>query len=135
VLGMAAREEDASHAAAAALELAKRLPYPVAKAAATEAKGVAGTLPQCAIDLASAREAWRALHRPLDAARCELLRGQRLLEHDHREALASLSRAAAEYDTLGVAHLARRAREIARPSSNPPSLPRNLSPTPPAPRL
>jgi class 3 adenylate cyclase/tetratricopeptide (TPR) repeat protein len=113
VLRMAAREEDASRAAAAALELAERVPYPVGKAAATEAKGVAGTLPQCAVDLENARDGWQALHRPLDAARCELLRGQRLLEHDDREALASLSRAAAEYDTLGVAHLARRAREIA----------------------
>jgi hypothetical protein len=110
---MAAREEDASQAATAALELAERVPYPVGKASAIEARGVAGNPPQCTIDLASAREAWQALHRPLDAARCELLRGQRLLEHDHREALASLSRAAAEYDTLGVAHLARRARDIA----------------------
>lgn len=113
VLRMAAREEDASQAATAALELAERVPYPVGKASAIEARGVAGNPPQCTIDLASAREAWQALHRPLDAARCELLRGQRLLEHDHREALASLSRAAAEYDTLGVAHLARRARDIA----------------------
>jgi hypothetical protein len=110
---MAAREEDTAQAAAAALELAGRVPYPVGRAAATEAKGVAGSLPQSAIELASAREAWQALHRPLDAARCELLRGQRLLEHDHQEALESLNRAAAEYDKLGVAHLARRAREIA----------------------
>jgi hypothetical protein len=113
VLRMAGREPDASSAAATAQELAERVPYPVGKAAATEAKGVAGALPQSTIDLEDAREAWKALHRPLDATRCELLRGQRLLEHDHSAALASLSRAAAEYDTLGVAHLASRAREIA----------------------
>jgi tetratricopeptide (TPR) repeat protein len=110
---MADRGEQASQAAAAALELAERVPYPVGKAAAAEASGIAGNLPDCVIDLERAREAWQVLSRPLDAARCELLRGQRLLEHDHREALASLSRAAAEYDRLGVAHLANRARELA----------------------
>jgi class 3 adenylate cyclase/tetratricopeptide (TPR) repeat protein len=112
---MAGREEQAREAAAAALEQAARVPYPVGRAAAAEATGIAGSLPQCAIDLENAREAWDLLQRPLDAARCELLRGERLLEHDHREALASLTRATAAYEALGVTHLARRARELARP--------------------
>ena len=110
---LAGRSEQASEAAGAAQELAARVPYPAGRAAAAEAGGIAGTLPQCASDLQDAREAWQALHRPLDAARCELLRGQRMLEQDPTEACASLNRAAAEYDRLGVAHLAGRARELA----------------------
>jgi len=110
---MAGREEQAGQAAATAVALAERVPYPVSRAAAAEASGIAGPFPECLMDLDGARDAWRALHRPLDAARCELLRGQRLLEHDPQEAVASLARAAAEYDTLGVAHLASRARELA----------------------
>ena len=51
--------------------------------------------------------------RPLEAARCELLLGQRLLEDDREAAVASLKRAASEYEELGVAHLAARARELA----------------------
>ena len=121
---LAGRSEQASEAAGAAQELAARVPYPAGRAAAAEAGGIAGTLPQCASDLQDAREAWQALHRPLDAARCELLRGQRMLEQDPTEACASLNRAAAEYDRLGVAHLAGRARELAgtaRPAASRPS--------------
>jgi class 3 adenylate cyclase/tetratricopeptide (TPR) repeat protein len=110
---MAEREQQATHAAALAVELAERVHYPVGEAAALEAGGIAGSLPQGAIDLEHARDAWQALHRPLDAARCELLRGQRLLEHDRHEALDSLARAEAQYNTLGVAHLASRAHELA----------------------
>ncbi len=111
---MAERDEQADQAAAAALELAERVHYPVGEAAAVEAKGIVASPPECLTDLGHARDAWQALHRPLDAARCELLRGQRLLEHDRPEALGSLARAAAEYDALGVAHLAHRARELAK---------------------
>jgi class 3 adenylate cyclase/tetratricopeptide (TPR) repeat protein len=109
---MSGRGEQADQAAAAALEVAERVHYPVGEAAAAEARGIAGSLPDCLTDLAHARTAWQALLRPLDAARCELLRGQRLLEHDRHEALAALADAEAEYDALGVAHLARRAREL-----------------------
>ncbi|MCW3020555.1 MAG: hypothetical protein JWN10_2863, partial [Solirubrobacterales bacterium] len=65
-------------------------------------------------ELKRAREAWQHLRRPLEAARCELLLGQRLLEEDRDGAVASLARAAMEYDALGVAHLAARARELAQ---------------------
>jgi adenylate cyclase len=110
---MAGRDERVGQAAAAALELAERVHDPVSKAAAVEAKGIAGSLPECVFDLENARDAWKALHRPLDAARCELLRGQRLLEHDRHEALASLAHAQSEYHALGVAHLSQRARALA----------------------
>ena len=114
---MAARDEQAGQAAAAALEVAERVHYPVSEAAAVEAKGIAGSLPECVIDLEHARDAWRALHRPLESARCELLRGQRLLGHDQQEALASLAHAQSEYHALGVAHLVHRARELAEPAT------------------
>ena len=42
-----------------------------------------------------------------------MLLGQRLLENDREAAAASLERAATEYDELGIAHLAARARELA----------------------
>jgi hypothetical protein len=57
------------------------------------------------------------LHRPLDAAHCELLLGERLLEHDRAEGVASLQQAASELEQLGVAHLAARARELAQPTT------------------
>lgn len=51
--------------------------------------------------------------RSLEAARCELLVGQRLLEHDRAAGVAALENAAGEFDELGVTHLATRARELA----------------------
>jgi hypothetical protein len=87
--------------------------YPVGEAAALEASGAVGELPAALDDLQRARQAWQRLERPLEAARCELLLGQRGLEHDRSAALAALDRSALEYDELGVAHLAARARELA----------------------
>ena len=72
-----------------------------------------GALPEALAELERAREAWQALGRPLEAARCELLFGQRLLESDRAAAALALERAASEYDELGVTHLAARARELA----------------------
>jgi class 3 adenylate cyclase/tetratricopeptide (TPR) repeat protein len=110
---LAGQHERASEAAQEAIELSDRVRYPVGQAAAIEAAGVVGALPGALADLEHAREAWQDLRRPLDAARCELLLGQRLLEGDREAALLSLARAASEYDGLGVAHLAARARELA----------------------
>jgi class 3 adenylate cyclase len=107
---MAAREEQSQLAAQQAVALSERVHYPVGEAAAIEAGGIVGS----PADLGRAREAWQALHRPLEAARCELLHGSRLLEEDREAALALLARAAEEYDALGVAHLAARARELAQ---------------------
>jgi tetratricopeptide (TPR) repeat protein len=113
VYELAGRDEQSREAAKAAAELAERVPYPVGKAAATEAGGVVGPPAEAPVELQRAREAWQELQRPLDAARCELLLGRRLLESDPSAALATLDRAAAEYDQLGVAHLAERARGLA----------------------
>src|ERR1019366_9547353 len=103
----------ASEAAQKAVELSERVRYPVGEAAAIEATGIVGPLPQALADLTHAREVWQGLCRPLEAARCELLLGQRLLENDREAAVTSLKRAASEYEELGVAHLAARARELA----------------------
>jgi tetratricopeptide (TPR) repeat protein len=105
--------EPAREAANEAVELAERAHYPVGQAAALEATGLVAAPAEALSDLRAARAAWQRLQRPLDAARCELLLGQRLLEQDREAAIASLKQAAAEYDELGVAHLAARARELA----------------------
>jgi predicted ATPase/class 3 adenylate cyclase len=110
---LAGRHEQAEQAAREAGALSERMRYPVGEAAAIEATGIVGTLPGALADLKRAREAWQALSRPLEAARCELLLGQRLLEDDREAAEASLKRAASEYEELGVTHLAARARELA----------------------
>jgi predicted ATPase/class 3 adenylate cyclase len=110
---LAGQHERASEAAQEAIELSNRVRYPVGEAAAIEAAGVVGPLPGALTDLKRARKAWQDLRRPLEAARCELLLGQRLLESDREAAVLSLQRAASEYDELGVTHLATRARELA----------------------
>ena len=110
---LAGQPERASEAAQEAIELAGRVPYPVGQAAAIEAAGVVGELPGALTELKRAREAWREIKRPLEAARCQLLLGQRLLESDGDAAATSLELAAREYDELGIAHLATRARELA----------------------
>jgi adenylate cyclase len=112
---IAGAPEQAIEAAEQAAELAERVHCPVGQAAALEATGAVGALPAAFEDLRGARAAWQRLQRPLEAARCELLLGQRLLEHDPAAGAASLERAAGEYDELGVAHLAARARELADP--------------------
>ena len=110
---LAGRPEEAEKAAREAVALSERARYPVGEAAAIEAIGIVGPLPGAPAELKRAREAWQGLRRPLEAARCELLLGQRLLEDDREGAVAALERAAEEYDQLGVAHLAARARTLA----------------------
>ncbi len=107
------RYAQAGEAAHEAVELAERVRYPVGKAAAIEAAGMVGSPAEALVELRRAREAWQALERPLEAARCELLLGQRLLDSDSSAARAALECAAAEYDELGVSHLAARARGLA----------------------
>jgi class 3 adenylate cyclase/tetratricopeptide (TPR) repeat protein len=111
--GLAGRSAAAAAAAREATERAERAHYPVGAAAAIEAAGVVGELPAALDDLARARESWRELGRPLEAARCALLLGQRGLECDRERALAALDEAAAEFGALGVEHRAARARELA----------------------
>jgi hypothetical protein len=100
-------------AAEQAALLAERVHDPVGEAAALEARGVVGALPEALESIRSARTAWERLGRPLEVAGCELLLGRRLREHDPQDAGEVLARAAILYDGLGVAHLAAEARELA----------------------
>jgi adenylate cyclase len=100
-------------AATEAATLSERVAYPVGRAAALEARGIAGELPSAAESLSDARAQWEALGRRLDAARCELLLGRRLLGHDPGAAGQALAQAAARYDELGVMHLSIQSQELA----------------------
>ena len=112
-LALGQRPDAAREAAEEADRLAERLHYPVGRAFTTEARGA--TDPEAAAGaaaLAEAAEAWRGLGRPLDAARCDLLRGNRLRELDGAQASETLGAAARGFEELGVSHLAERAREL-----------------------
>ena len=85
---------------------------PVAAASVLEARGVVAEPGEAAESLSEAREAWQRLGRRLDVARCELLLGRRLLEHDPDAAAQALARAAESYEELGIAHLAERSRQL-----------------------
>jgi hypothetical protein len=114
VLAQAGRADAAREAAAEATELSERLHYPIGRAAALEARGV--TIPDAAEGVALLGEseaAWAELDRPLEAARSRLLAGQRLTEADSARSRELLEEAAARLDSLGVPHLAERARGLA----------------------
>jgi class 3 adenylate cyclase len=114
VQAMGQRTDAAREAAAEASELAERLHYPIGRAAALEAQGATATDPaEGARLLAEARSAWSALERPLEAARCDLLAGQLLLEAEPDRGRDLLDAAASEIEQLGVPHLASQARELA----------------------
>jgi tetratricopeptide (TPR) repeat protein len=111
-LWLGGKIEQAREAAEGAMHLAERLHYPVGKAATMEASGATAADPgEGSAALAEARDTWTKLGRPLDAARCELLRGQLLAGSDEAGSRAALHAAAERYEELGVAHLAERARE------------------------
>jgi hypothetical protein len=94
--------------------MAERLHYPVGRAAALEARGVAEEDPAAGAELlAEAEEAWRTLDRPLEATRARLLAGQLLRGHDDDRARELLEQAAQQSEELGVAHLAEKARALA----------------------
>ncbi|MEA2272818.1 MAG: hypothetical protein QOI98_1526, partial [Solirubrobacteraceae bacterium] len=112
VLDLDGRDEQARESAQEALALAERLNDPVGRAAALEADGVTGTGPDAAQRLREAADAWTALGRPVEAARCGLLLGRALAEDKPQEALAAVDAAAAAFEKLGVPHLADRARSI-----------------------
>jgi class 3 adenylate cyclase/tetratricopeptide (TPR) repeat protein len=104
--------ERAAQAAERAESLAARVPEPVGQACALEARGIVAEHEQAVEAIAQAREAWQRLGRPLEVARCEMLLGRRLLEHDPDAAAEALERSAAAYDELGFARLAARARGL-----------------------
>src|SRR5262249_22691806 len=104
-LSLAGRDEQAREAASQVEGLCARLTSPAGQAAAKEAGGAVAEDPaEGAAELAAARDAWNELGRPLDAARCELLRGRRLLETEPEEAGTALGAAADAGDKLNVAH-------------------------------
>jgi class 3 adenylate cyclase/tetratricopeptide (TPR) repeat protein/ribosomal protein L40E len=113
VLAMQGRTDQARAAAEEADRLAGRLHYPVGDAAKVEAAGACAEDPAAAAEqMEEARRRWRELGRPLDAARCLLVRGRLLAESDPEAAAAVLAEAAKEYEALDVPALATRAREL-----------------------
>ncbi len=119
-LALAGRKDAAREAADEAGRLADRLRYPVGKAASLEARGAVADDPaEASSALTEARDAWQALGRPLDAARCDYLRGRILAESDPAEAREALESAAAGADRYGVHHLAELARELHPGLKNP----------------
>jgi class 3 adenylate cyclase/tetratricopeptide (TPR) repeat protein len=111
-LALAGRGDAAREAADEADRLADRLRYPVGKAASLEARGAVAEDPATSsAALGEARAAWQALGRPLDAARCEYLRGRLLREANPDDAREALETAAADAERYGVHHLAELARD------------------------
>ena len=114
VLSLAQRPIPAREAAREAAELAERMHYPIGRAAALEARGLSAEDPEEGVALlADAQSTWRELGRPLEAARCGLMAGQRLVSTDPDRARDLLETAAVETERLGVPHLAQRARALA----------------------
>jgi class 3 adenylate cyclase/tetratricopeptide (TPR) repeat protein len=114
-LALAGRDEQARAAAEEAERLAGRLHYPVGQAAKAEAAGAAAEDREaCAAQIEEARARWLELGRPLDAARCLMVRGRLLLDSDPDSANDLLDAAAAEYEELGAPALAARARDAVR---------------------
>ena len=114
-LALAGRDDQARAAAEEAERLAGRLHYPVGQAAKAEAAGATADQPESAeVAFEEARRRWVELGRPLDAARCSMLRGKLLVDSDPDAAGELLDAAAAEYEELGAPALAERAREAVR---------------------
>jgi len=112
-LALAGRTEQAQAAAEEAERLADRLHYPVGQAARAEAAGAAADSPDGgAEEMERAREQWRELGRPLDAARCLLVRGHLMARGDVDGAGEVLEEAAAEFEEHGVPGLSARSREL-----------------------
>ena len=111
-LALAGRDEQARAAAEESDRLAGRLHYPVGQAAKAEAAGAAAEDPAvCASEIEAARTRWRELDRPLDAARCLLIRGRLLATSDSEGADEVLAEASGEYESLGAPALASSARD------------------------
>jgi tetratricopeptide (TPR) repeat protein len=112
-LKISGKGDQAREAAEEAGHLAERLHYPVGEAAALEALATtAGDTEECRRRMAEARELWTGLGRPLDVAICDLLLGHLLAHAEEPDADTLLDRAAAEFERLGVDHLARWARAL-----------------------
>jgi tetratricopeptide (TPR) repeat protein len=112
ILALGGRMEQAREAASEAADLADRLHYPVGQAAALEAEGATDEdLDKGNELLERAAEAWMEIGRPLDAARCRLALGKRLAKCGDPRTREMLESVGAEFEALGVPHLAAVARE------------------------
>jgi class 3 adenylate cyclase/predicted ATPase len=112
-LKLSGKGEQAREAAEEAGHLAERLHYPVGEAAALEALATTvGDTEECRRKMQEARELWDGLGRPLDVAICDLLLGHILAHAEEPDANELLDKAAAEFERLGVDHLARWARAL-----------------------
>ncbi len=112
-LKISGKGEQAREAAEEAGHLAERLHYPVGAAASLEA--LATTISDtevCRAKMQEARDLWQGLGRPLDVAICDLLLGHLLAHAEAPDANELLDKAAAEFERLGVDHLARWARAL-----------------------
>ncbi len=114
VLSAAGSDAAAGEAARAATAAAAELDYPIGRAAALEAAGVVGELPEGLEQLRAASEAWAVLGRPLEHARCQLELGRRISESDLGRGTAVVLAAADAFERLGVVHVAARTRSYAR---------------------
>ncbi|MGH2957880.1 MAG: tetratricopeptide repeat protein, partial [Solirubrobacterales bacterium] len=111
-LALAGRDEQGRAAAEEAERLAGRLHYPVGKAAKAEAAGAtAEDSEQAAAEIERACAQWGELGRPLDAARCKVVRGRLMAETDPQVSGELLGAASEDYEELGAPALAARARE------------------------
>src|SRR5919202_1976210 len=107
VLELSGRREAARESATEAAELAERLHYPLARAAALEARGATAEDPEDGARLLrDAESAWAAFSRPLEAARCRVLAGRVLLARDPERARRLIEEGAETAVRLGVPHLA-----------------------------
>jgi class 3 adenylate cyclase/tetratricopeptide (TPR) repeat protein len=113
-LMLAGKHEQGREAAEEAGHMAERLHYPVGRAAALQAQGMtAANADEASSMMAEAHELWESIGRPLDAAISDLLLGHALSEARPEESQKALQRAEAEFERLGVAHLAALAKTTA----------------------
>ncbi|HEX7609548.1 MAG TPA: hypothetical protein VF380_02645, partial [Solirubrobacteraceae bacterium] len=112
VLSLSQEPERALLAAEQAVAVAARVQDPAAHAAAIEARGVAGEIAEAREVLSRALAGWERLGRRLEAARCALLLGRRILDVDREGAARVLDGAAATFEEIGVEHLAGQARDL-----------------------
>jgi class 3 adenylate cyclase/tetratricopeptide (TPR) repeat protein len=113
VHSLAGRPDAAKQAAQRTLQLAAQVRDPVNETVVLETQGIVAEPAQAVQTLRRAQAGWECLERPLDAARCLALIGQRMQESDPQAGDEALGRAAKLFDELGVSHLAQRSRDLA----------------------
>jgi len=112
-LVIAGKKEQGRETAEEASHLADRLHYPVGSAAALMAMGTTECDPEQATRMmGEAKDLWDSIGRPLDAAIADLLLGHVLADCGNGDGREALERAAAEFERLGVAHLAEYAKSV-----------------------